>query len=116
MGQKDFLQRLHARVHRQLRRVGPADTGMYWGKDAPAGAAGSECSVFVDRDVQLVGDVGQVVAGQVVVHYLLASFPPGVSPTKGGRIAVDGDIYINDRIDGDDGSIRRFVARRATNG
>ena len=108
MSQRAFLADLDASLHASFAAAGMADAGSYFDEGAATDAAGVPCRVYVDRDVQTVGEQRQFKAGRVEVSYVL----PDVSPRQGGRLLVDGDTYINADKISDDGSLSRWLVRR----
>ena len=105
MSQKAFLAAFDASAHAALASSGLADTGQY---TPPGGGTAVAVRVLVDRTTQQIGDFGTVNAGQVTVSYLLAD----VAPAVGGRLAVDGDTYRNEREIDNDGALSRWEVRR----
>lgn len=119
MSQRAFLAQMDAQLHAAFAAAGMADRAQYTapglvppeseaGEPAPHPAVG--CDIFVDRDTQTLGDTQQFKAGRVEVVYVLGSM--AAAPKKGGRLAVDGDAYINDDEISNDGSLSRWVVRR----
>jgi len=108
MSQRAFLADFDAQLHVAFSATGMADTGQYLPRAAAPDAEPTECRVYVDRNIQRVGDTGQFVTGAVEVSYVLADVDPG----KGGRLVVDGDTFINDQEISNDGSLGRWSVRR----
>ncbi len=109
MTQLDTLKQLDADLHAAFADAGLCDLGDYTPfVDGVAGALLPGVRVYVDRDVQQLGEFGQIVAPRTQVAYLLSD----VAPTKGGRIVVDGEAWINTDNVGNDGSLSRWVVRR----
>jgi hypothetical protein len=110
VSQKAFLADLDESLHAAFSATGLADSGVY----TPPGAAQDfvplACQIYVDRDVQTLGDTRQFKAGRVEVVYVLGSLLIG--PTQHGKLAVDGDTYINDVEISNDGSLSRWQVRR----
>lgn len=117
MSQRAFLADFDADLHWAFAGAGMADNGVYTppaplppvDPEAPLPAPGL-CSVYVDRDMQTLGETRQFKAGRVEVSYLLHGMAE--PPRKGGRLLVDGDVYINDDEISNDGSQSRWVVRR----
>lgn len=117
MSQRAFLAEFDADLHWAFAGAGMADNGVYTppaplppvDPDAPPPAA-MPCSVYVDRDMQTLGETLQFKAGRVEVAYLVAAMAE--PPRKGGRLLVDGDTYINDDEISNDGSLSRWLVRR----
>lgn len=119
MSQRAFLAAMDASLHAGFAAAGMADAGLYTppGLQPPAeeGGAGvpypaEPCQVYVDRDTQTLGDTRQFKAGRVEVAYVLGSL--ATPPRKLGKLAVDGDEYLNDDELSNDGSVSRWVVRR----
>ncbi|GAB3305648.1 hypothetical protein [Luteimonas notoginsengisoli] len=108
MSQRAFLADLDAGLHAAFAASGMADAGLYLPKDAAPGAVPTACRVYVDRDIQTLGETQQYKAGRVEVAYVLAD----VQPRKHGQLVVDGDTYFNDDEISNDGSLSRWVVRR----
>ncbi len=108
MSQKAFLAGLDAALHASFAAAGMADAGVYFEPDAAQDADGAPCRVYVDRDLQTVGELRQFKVGRVEVTYVL----PDVTPKQRGRVVVDGDSYFNEDRISDDGSLSRWLVRR----
>jgi hypothetical protein len=109
VSQKAFLAGLDADIHASLAAAGLADTGLYTAKGSSTQVP---CSVYVGRGMQDVGDLGQFQAARLEVGYVLSSMSPA-KPEQGGKVAVDGDTFINVRqSEDDDGSIAWWVVTR----
>ena len=105
MSQKAALAALDTSIHAAFAGAGLADSGLY---TAPGGETAVACRVYVDRDVQLRGEFGQIVGKRTEVAYLRAD----VTPVRGGTLVVDGDTFVNvEPIEGSDGSIDRWLVR-----
>lgn len=109
MSQRAALAQMDADLHAAFADAGLADRGLYWPPDADADFAPFDADVYVDRDIQTLGDVRQAVSGRVEVGYVVS---PLFKPEQGGRLLVDGDRYENATVISDDGSISRWVVRR----
>lgn len=109
MSQRAFLAELDTQLHVGFIGAGMADAGAYT-PPPPADPIVVDCRVYVDRDVQTLGDTRQFKAGRVEVVYILGSM--AVSPAAKGRVVVDGDTYANGEEISNDGSLSRWVVRR----
>lgn len=109
MSQREFLDDIDATLHASFADAGMADVGLYTPPASPPDAVASSCLVYVDRDVQTLGDTRQFKSGRVEVVYVLASL--NVAPRKHGRIQADGDSYLNDDEISNDGSLSRWTVR-----
>lgn len=107
MSQRAFEAGIDALLHEQFLDIGMADVGTYTTPDA---SATEDCSVYVDRDTQTIGDVQQFKAGRVEVLYVLGSMTQ--VPRKNGKLVVDGDTYLNDSELSNKGSLSRWLVRR----
>lgn len=102
-----MLAAMDASLHAAFAGAGLADAGLY----TPHGAdAAVDCSVYIDRNVQPVGEFGQMTAPRTEVVYVLGSMP--VPPAEHGRLVADGDTLINVHEIENDGSLSRWVVRR----
>ena len=119
MSQRALLAAMDAQLHAAFAAAGMADRGQYTApglvppedeEGTPTPHPAVDCDVFVDRDTQTLGETQQFKAGRVEVVYVLGSLP--VAPKKGGKLAVDGDTYVNDDEISNDGSLSRWVVRR----
>ena len=109
MTQLDTLKQMDADLHAAFADAGLCDVGDYTPiVDGVAGGVLAGVRVYVERDVQQIGEFGQIIAPRTQIAYLLAD----VTPTKGGRIVVDGQAWINTDNVGDDGSLSRWIVRR----
>lgn len=107
MSQREFLAGLDASLHASFAAAGMADAGAY---TTPDGGAAVPCQVYVDRDCEMIGGLKQFVAGRVEIAYVCRA---GFRPVQKGRVLVDGDTYINAEPLSDDGSVSRWLVRRA---
>lgn len=110
MSQRAALAEMDAHLHAAFAGAGMADSGLYWSPNAAPDAMPVPVDVYVDRDIQTLGDVRQTVAGRVEVAYVLSAL---YRPEQGGVLVVDGDRYENASAISDDGSISRWMVRRA---
>lgn len=107
MSQKAFLANFDAMSHAAFADAGMADAGRYYANASDTD--GQLVKVFIDRDTQSMGLNDQAQAGRVEVSYVLAS---GLQLSQGGRLVVDGDVYVNAKPVSDDGSLSRWLVRR----
>ncbi|WP_101927001.1 MULTISPECIES: hypothetical protein [Luteimonas] len=110
MSQRAALAEIDFELHAAFVDAGLADLGVYWPPNSPPEAVPFDAHVYVDRDIQTLGDVRQAVAGRVEVAYVLS---PLFKPEQGGVLVVDGDRYENAAAISDDGSLSRWMVRRA---
>ena len=110
MSQRAFLADMDTELHEAFADAGLADAGLYTAPNAAPDSPPTEVRVYVDRDTQTLGDVRQVQAGRVEVAYVLQ---PGFRPAQNGVLVVDGDRYENANPISDDGSVSRWLVRRA---
>jgi len=108
VSQRAALAELDAELHAAFVDAGLADRGQYWPPNAASDALAIDVDVYVDRDIQTLGDVRQAVSNRVEVAYVLS---PLFKPVQGGLLVVDGDRYENAAAISDDGSISRWVVR-----
>jgi hypothetical protein len=87
MSQVATLRSLDARIMAALGRYGAADVGVYVSKDTQTTV--NPCSVYLDRDVQTVGDFGQVIGQKTHATFLLAE----VTPQQGGRFTLGAEVW-----------------------
>lgn len=107
MSQREFLAGLDASLHASFAAAGMADAGAY---TPPDGGAAVQCQVYVDRNCETIGGLKQFVADRVEITYVRTA---DFRPVQKGRILVDGDSYINAEPISDDGSMSRWLVRRA---
>ncbi len=125
MSQRAALAAMDADLHVAFAGAGLADVGLYTppaspaepppeGSPEPPPALPPELPllayVYVDRDQLTAGDLRQVTAGRVEVSYVLYE---GFRPQQHGVLEVDGDRYENASLISDDGSLSRWLVRRA---
>lgn len=108
MSQRAALAEMDADLHAAFADAGLADRGLYWPPSPAPDTLPVEVDVYVDRDIQTLGDVRQAVSNRVEVAYVLS---PLFKPVQGGVLVVDGDRYENAAAISDDGSISRWVVR-----
>lgn len=90
--QQDALRELDADLHAAFADSGLAGIAEYRAKGVPATdpATTANVRVFVNRDVQVVGDVGQILARHDEVEVLRADVD---APQKGATLLVDGERF-----------------------
>lgn len=94
------LRELDAEIHGALSEAGFADQATYVAPDAVRGTAAQTCAVYIDRDVQLYGDLNQVVARRTQITVLRAD----LTPARNGVLVIDGLRYrLVDLVSEDDG-------------
>lgn len=112
MSQLATLRQMDAELHAAMLDAGMADAGHY---TASGANVDTPVRIYFDRDAQVLGEFGQVVARRIEIGLLLADVP---APVKGGRVYVpaeDATYQLVDQPDGagiDDGSLSRWVVRR----
>ncbi len=107
MSQRAFLSQMDACLHASFTAAGMADLATY---TPPDGGPAVPCQVYVDRDSEMIGGLRQFVAGRVEIAYVRTD---NFRPVQKGRVLVDGDIYVNAELVSDDGSLSRWLVRRA---
>jgi len=109
VNQFDALLALDADIHAALLNAGLADRGHY---HSTSSAPGTACDVYLDRDVQVLGQFGEVMARRDEMGIRLA----GVQPARNGRVVLqlEGGAETWVLVDpvGDDGAISRWAVRR----
>lgn len=108
MSQKATLAALDQQLHAAFRSAGAADDGLYF---PPGSSTSVACAVYVERDSQDVGQLGQLRAGRFEVGYVLSSMHP-VLPAERGRLEVDGDRFVHQYEISNDGSLSRWLVSR----
>jgi len=107
MSERDFLRQMDATIHGALAIVGMVSTATVKSEKTSVVTAGVR--IYIDRDVETIGDLQQFVAGRVEIAYLRAD----VEPEQGDRVEVDGEAFVNVKKLSDDGSRSRWLVRRA---
>jgi hypothetical protein len=108
VSQRAFLAELDADLHGAFADAGMADIGAYTAPDAEPTEDPLPVRVYVDRNVQTIGEFNQIAANRTEVSYVRAD----VAPVKGARLVVDGETFINVEVVSDDGSLSRWLVRR----
>lgn len=106
MSERDFLRQMDATIHRALAIAGMVSTATV--TSAKSGAVTEGVRIYIDRDVETIGDLQQFVAGRIEIAYLRAD----VEPEQGDRVEVDGEAFVNVKKLSDDGSRSRWLVRR----
>ena len=109
MSQINGTRALDERIMLVTQRAQAADLGRY----APQGIAlpsATNCRVYVNRDVQGVGEFGQVTESRTEITFLLAD----LTPAQNGLIAVGSETWkLMQRAAGSDESRSVWVAQKA---
>ena len=106
MSERDFLRQMDATIHGALAIAGMVSTATV--KSEKSGVVTAGVRIYIDRDVETIGDLQQFVAGRVEIAYLRAD----VEPEQGDRVEVDGEVFVNVKKLSDDGSRSRWRVRR----
>lgn len=106
MSERDFLRQMDATIHGALAIAGMVSTATVTSEKSGVVTAGVR--IYIDRDVETIGDLQQFVAGRVEIAYLRAD----VEPEQGDRVEVDGEVFVNVKKLSDDGSRSRWLVRR----
>lgn len=64
------------------------------------------CRVNVERDVEVLGEYGQVAARRTMLHV-----PSDLTPKSGDAVVVGAKSYTLDGLESDDGYLSRFYVR-----
>lgn len=64
---------------------------------------------FVDRNVEMLGDYGQVVGRRTLVE-----LPSASAPQKDDAVIIAGVPYVLDALSADDGHVSRWIVRLET--
>uniref|UniRef100_UPI002FDAC76D hypothetical protein n=1 Tax=Stenotrophomonas indicatrix TaxID=2045451 RepID=UPI002FDAC76D len=89
MSGRDFLRQMDATIHGALAIAGMVSTATVTSEKSGVVTAGVR--IYIDRDVETIGDLQQFVAGRVEIAYLRAD----VEPEQGDRVEVDGEVFVN---------------------
>jgi len=104
------LAALDAAIHGAMLGAGLADEVQYLAPSSEPGAVPRMVSAYVDRDIETVGDMRQVVAGRTEVAFILE---PGFDPRQRGTVRLDDGLYDLAKPISNDGSINRWLVTRA---
>lgn len=107
MSERDFLRQMDATIHGALAIAGMVSTATV--KSEKTGVVTAGVRIYIDRDVETIGDLQQFVAGRIEIAYLRAD----VEPEQGDRVEFDGEAFANVKKLSDDGSRSRWLVRRA---
>lgn len=109
MSQFDALLAMDADIHAALFDVGLADRGHYHPTPSAPGIA---CDLYLDRDVQVLGQFGEVMARQDEMGIRLAD----VQPVRNGRVVLQlasgSETWVLVDPVANDGAISRWAVRR----
>jgi len=107
VSERDFLRQMDATIHRALAIAGMVSTATV--TSAKSDAVTEGVRIYINRDVETIGDLQQFVAGRIEIAYLRAD----VEPEQGDCVEVDGEAFVNLKKLSDDGSRSRWLVRRA---
>ena len=110
MSQIDAMKAMDAVLHAAFERIGIADTGTYF---APGGGVGIPCHVYVDRDVQVLGQFNEATARRDEIA--ICSGPFKAAPKGKIQVALlSGMVETWTLVDPvkDDDSMSRWAVRR----
>jgi len=109
----EFLRDLDASLHAAFAVAGMASVGTHTAKKN--GAVTPNVRIYVDRDVETIGELRQFVAGRVEIGYLRTD----VEPEQGDRLEVGEagkglgvEVFVNAKKLSDDGSRSRWLVTR----
>ncbi|HEL4242631.1 hypothetical protein K1516_07530 [Stenotrophomonas maltophilia] len=106
MSELEFLRDMDATIHASLALAGMASTAKVTAvKD---GTVTEGVRVYIDRDVETIGELRQFVAGRVEVSFLRVD----VEPDQGDRVEVGGEVFVTSKKLSDDGSRSVWLVRR----
>jgi len=91
-------------MSRAFLRSGQADSGIYTAKGGTPGTD-PNCTVMIDRGVQVLGEFGEVVGHRVVANFLRAE----VTPEQGGTLTVGTETWTLEKKTSEDESLSEFV-------
>lgn len=106
MNQVDRLRSMDARSARAFRGSGLADAGIY----TPAIGQPINCTVIIDRDVQTVGQEGEVIGQKTIGTFRLAE----VTTARGETITVDDETWTLESEIKSDRSISAWILNPGT--
>ncbi|MEF3081866.1 hypothetical protein V3391_06520 [Luteimonas sp. SMYT11W] len=104
------LAAMDAAIHGALRGAGIADEVQYLAPSSEPGAVQRPVRAYVDRDIETIGDMRQVVAGRTEVAFILE---PGFDPKQRGTVRLADGLYDLAKPISNDGSISRWMVTRA---
>ncbi|HDS1631583.1 hypothetical protein N7676_00370 [Stenotrophomonas sp. GD03993] len=106
MNELDFLRDMDATIHGAFSLAGMVSTSKVTSEKS--GTVTDGVRVYVDRDVETIGELRQFVSGRVEVSYLRAD----IEVEQGDRVEVAGEVFVNMKKLSDDGSRSRWLVRR----
>lgn len=113
MSEVDFLRDMDASLHAAFALAGMASTGTLIAKKT--GLATRGVRIYVDRDVETIGELRQFASGRVEIAYLRSD----VEPEQGDRLEVGeagkglgAEVFVNAKKLSDDGSRSRWLVTR----
>ncbi|HDS1654981.1 TPA: hypothetical protein QEL76_002941 [Stenotrophomonas maltophilia] len=106
MSELEFLRDMDATIHASLALAGMASTAKV--TSLKTGAATEGVRVYIDREVETIGELRQFVAGRVEVSFLRAD----VEPEQGDLVEVGGEVFVTSKKLTDDGSRSVWLVRR----
>ena len=106
MSELEFLRDMDATIHASLALAGMASTAKV--TSLKTGAATEGVRVYIDREVETIGELRQFVAGRVEVCFLRAD----VEPEQGDLVEVGGEVFVTSKKLTDDGSRSVWLVRR----
>ena len=106
MSELEFLRDMDATIHASLALAGMASTAKV--TSLKTGAATEGVRVYIDREVETIGELRQFVAGRVEVSFLRAD----VAPEQGDLVEVGGEVFVTSKKLTDDGSRSVWLVRR----
>lgn len=104
------LAAMDAAINGALRGAGLADEVQYLAPSSEPGASPQTVRAYVDRDIETVGDMRQVVSGRVEVAFVLED---AFEPKQRGTVRIAGVLYELAKPISNDGSISRWMVTRA---
>ncbi|MBA0283855.1 MULTISPECIES: hypothetical protein [Stenotrophomonas] len=106
MSEVDFLRDMDATIHASLALAGMASTAKVTA--LKTGVVTEGVRVYIDRDVETIGDLRQFVSGRIEIAFLRAD----VEPEQGDLVEVGGEVFVNSKRLSDDGSRSLWLVRR----
>nr|WP_278253400.1 hypothetical protein [Stenotrophomonas maltophilia] len=104
---------MDASLHAAFALAGMASTGTHIAKKT--GAVTQGVRIYIDRDVETIGELRQFVSGRVEIAYLRSD----VEPDQGDRLEVGAageglgvEVFVNSKKLSDDGSRSRWLVNR----
>nr|WP_153856599.1 hypothetical protein [Stenotrophomonas maltophilia] len=97
---------MDATIHASLALAGMASTAKVTA--LKTGVVTEGVRVYIDRDVETIGDLRQFVSGRIEIAFLRAD----VEPEQGDLVEVGGEVFVNSKRLSDDGSRSLWLVRR----